>query len=736
MTVLRRLAGAIGLLWVALFVAIVGTYLSTWVVGVRVPAILLWVVPLLGWAALRLRGPRDGLDLAVAVALLAHLGVSLASRDALGSLEASGMALAFALLFWAARDVAGRPGWRQRIVLGVVIGIAPWLWAAAVAWIGEKVTWVALGGGMPNLESNQVFVWGTTNAYPTLVLLGLAFAAQIEGDRPRLVARLALGLPALVVVPLSTGRAGWLGLAVALVVLASLAASPGRWRAGIAAAARRLPGGGVAVVVLAVALLVVVTGALGGRIGEVIASNLDSRARIWGQAAGIFLADPLTGSGPGTFSWVRLEHVPPFTDPIGVVLTHSVPLQVLADGGLVLGLGLGLCVLAWLWALASGLPRTTPAHRWAAAGVLGVAAASLLDDFSTLPAVTAATVTLAAWALPAPRLAPRLAPRYARPVRWSLIGAVALVAAAAVLPTVQVERARLAAESARAAALAGRWADAVEGYAVAAEALPSMGAYHLGLGFARAQLGDHEGAREAYERVRSLAPGDPRSYGALAALADEPEERRALLSEAVRRSTDPRHAWALGDLLAGDGDAAGAVAAYARAVVLRPDLLRLLPETGELGRREVAAAVPAAAERAGSLGSLPVRQPAWDTGLAMGQLPPDAPPAWEAVLAASAGELGRARELLADARAVSPHDQSTLLADAFVATASCDPEAAEATLRRIGWSPTEASERLRVERDPIYRELSLGSQLPPAAVELPPAPRWPLGLVPAVQTCR
>lgn len=730
-TVVRRLAGAIGLLWVALFVAIAGTYLSTWVVGVRVPTIVVWVLPLLGWAVVRLRGPRDRLDLAVAAALVAHLGVSLASRDMLGSLEASGMAFVFALLFWAARDAVGRPASRQRIALGVVIGIAPWLWAAAVAWIGEKITWIALGGGVPGLESSQVFVWGTTNAYPILVLLGLAFAAQIEGDRPRQVARVALGLPALAVVPLSAGRAGWLGLVVALVVLVSLGATAGGRLGAAAEAVRRRSGLALAAGAAAFGLVLVATAVLGGRIGEAVASDLDSRTRIWAQAAGIFLGDPVTGSGPGTFSWVRLEHVAPFTDPVGVVLAHSVPLQVLADGGLVLGVGLGLCALAWLWALVSSLRRLTPASRWAAAGVLGVAAASLLDDFSALPAVTAGVVTLAAWAVPAPRVVRGSSIRW----RWSLVGVVALAGAAAVLPTLRVEGARLSADVARASALAGRWAEAAEAYAAAAQAYPSMGAYHLGLGFARAQQGDREAARKAYERVRSLAPGDPRSYGALAALADEPGERRAFLAEAVRRSTDPRHAWALGELLADDGDTSAALEAYARAVVLRPDLLRLVPESGELGRREVAAAVPAAAERAGSLGSRPARQPVWDVGLVTGELPADAPAAWRAVLAASTGELERARGLLAEARDVSPHDPITQLADAFVAAASCDPEAAETTLRRMGWAPAEPSDRLRVERDPVYRELSLGSQLPPAAVELPPTSRWPLGLVPPLETC-
>ena len=51
------------------FVALLGTYLETWMVGLRIPVQLLYGLPLMAWAALRLRGPRDLLDVAVAIGL-------------------------------------------------------------------------------------------------------------------------------------------------------------------------------------------------------------------------------------------------------------------------------------------------------------------------------------------------------------------------------------------------------------------------------------------------------------------------------------------------------------------------------------------------------------------------------------------------------------------------------------------------------------------------------------------
>lgn len=732
MSAVRQLGGAIGLLWVVLFVAVAGTYLSTWVVGLRAPAIVIWALPLLGWAVLRPRGPRDRLDLAVAVALVAHLAVSLASRDVTGSLEASGMALAFALLFWAGRDVAGSPAWRERAATGVVIGLAPWLWAAAAAWLWEKATWVALGGGMPNLESAQVFVWGTANAYPVLVLLALAFAAQISATRTRRLARLAIAVPAVVVVPLSAGRAGWLGLAVALSLVLFLAPPTG---GGLAARLRsavgRVPGRWPAIVTGLVLAAVGIALVFGDGIGRVLAANLGERARIWGQAIGIFTADPLTGSGPGTFPWVRLEHVPALTDPVGVVLAHDVPLQTLADGGLLLGAAFAVLAAAWAWSAAVSAGERSPARTWAVAGVVGVAAASLLDDFSPLPAVIAGVVVLAAWALP-PVPARTLAGQRWRP--WLLPGVAAIVGLATALPTVQVETARLAADGARWAAVDGRWSDAADRFAAAARSYPAMGAYHLGLGFTRATLGDLDGARQAYERARAIAPGDPRPAGALAALTGDPADRLALLEEATRRSTDARYAWRLAEELRTAARPAEADVATARAVLLRPDLLRHLPADGP-SVAHLAELVAAAAERSGSLGARPVRQPVWDVGLVAGSLPADAPAAWRAVLAAADGRSAEASRLVVVAREQAPHDPMTHLAEAFVAAAACDLEQADAALRRIGASNEESPAGLRIERDTVYRDLGLGAQQPPSAGELPAPVPWPLGLVDVPSSC-
>ena len=329
------------------------------------------------------------------------------------------------------RDVGLRLEWQRTFALPVVIGVALWLVAAALAWIGEKIAWIAAGGGLPPLESSQVFVWGTTNAYPILLLLSVPFLAHLGGGARRVLA-IAIGLAAVVVIPFSQGRAGWLGIVVALVAFDALSG----WRT-----VRRVLGVGRGkgwrpfAVVAALGLLVVLALAVGDRAVGAVASNLDARWRIWEQALGIFAADPLTGSGPGTYSWIRLEHVPDYVERIGVVLAHNAVIQTLSDGGVVLLGGLAMIVAAWAGVAWRRRDAMTGNQRLAAAAVVGVGAASLLDDFSSLPAIIALAITLAAWSVPAASVAaPAAIGR-----RWGLVAVAIGIGLVSLWPTIAVE---------------------------------------------------------------------------------------------------------------------------------------------------------------------------------------------------------------------------------------------------------------------------------------------------------
>jgi tetratricopeptide (TPR) repeat protein len=706
-------------LWVLAFVALFGTYLETWMVGLRIPVQLLYGLPLVVWAALRLRGPRDLLDVVVAIGLGALALAGAAGVDQLGSLETAGLALAYALLFWLMREVSRRPERQRLLALPVVIGLALWLVAAALAWIGEKLAWIAAGGGLPPLESNQVFVWGTTNAYPILLLLSVPFLAHLGGGARRMFA-IAIGLAGVVVIPFSQGRAGWLGIVVALAALDALSGWP---------AVRRVIGIGRGrawrpfVALAALGVLVVLALTVGDRVVGAVASNLDARWRIWEQALAIFAADPLTGSGPGTYSWVRLEHVPDYVERIGVVLAHNAVIQTLSDGGVLLIGGLALIVATWAGMAWGRRDAMTGQQRLAAAAVVGFGAASLLDDFSSLPAIVALVITLAAWSVPAASGSETAGVGR----RWGLVAVAIGIGLVSLWPMVAVESSRLAADRARAAALAGSWDEAARDYQAAADAYPTNPANHLGLGLSRAELGDAQAARAAYETAQALSPGDPRSYGALAELSADTDERIALLDAAARRSNEAQYAYRLALELDRAGRGSEAAEAYALAVALRPGLYALLPAAGDgltrpSVRSDLASAVALIGLRSG------LRTPLWDAGLADGDLPADAPLAWQAVASAASGDIDAANARAADAVTQSPQDPRSHLAVAAVAAYSCDRASYDDAMRLAG-NPRPDFGGLGLQRDPAYRELGIGDYQPSGTDRPPAAQVWPRDLV-------
>ena len=716
-------------LLVGAFVGLFGTYLLNTVDGFRVPTQLLFVLPLVAWGALRLRGPWDALDWAVLAAVTAHLLVAASGVDPTGSLQATGLALSFALLFWLMRRLENSsPGLRAVIVLAALVPTVIWLAAVAVAWLMEKVAWVQAGGGIPALESYQVFVWGTANAFPILVLLAAPLVAFLTPGRRRRAFAIALGLPAVVVVPLSVGRAGWLGLAVGLVAFEALSG----WAFARAAVARIRRSR--AMVWGAVIGGLVLTGlALGsGRIGAAVTANLDSRSRIWSQALGVFGADPLTGSGPGTFSWMRLEHVPDYADPIGVILAHNAWLQTLSDGGLLLAAAFGAAVVLWTSTVWRSRRVLTGAQRAAAAAVVGLGAASLLDDFSFLPALMAVAVTLAAWSAPAPE---REVVAVEERLRWVLPAGAALIGALVLLPAISVERARTAAAEGRQAAVEGRWPDAADRFAAAAEAHPTNPLDHLGLGFALAEASDVDAARVAYEKADGLSPGDPRVDGALAALAAERGDldlEATLLDAASRVSTDPQYAYRLARALVGSGDFAAGAQAYALGVTLRTDLYALLASNAYgLGRADVRAALLEVAARLEAVDPERLPPVLWDVSLIDGDLSTDAPAAWQAIGAAIEGRMDEAARRVDEARREAPHAQTTHLAAAWVARLACDQDGYERAIRLAGRVFGGSVPDLAIGRDPIYRELGLGDYQPSWVERPPDAKPWPQGLVDA-----
>jgi tetratricopeptide (TPR) repeat protein/O-antigen ligase len=708
----------IGLLvWSFAFVGVFGTLLPAASPEIRVVTQVLYGGSLALWAALRLGRARGPLDLPILVFLLSLLVASLLSRDMLGSLNMLGGGLAFALLFWLMADVRSATH-RGSIALGVTGAITAWLVTFAIRWSLEKVDWVANGGGMPNLlESAQTLFWLTTNAVPMLTLVGLGFIGYLPRGAGSRVLSGAFIVASAITVPMSGGRAAWLGLGAAALVWYALRSG----RARSVLTTRRILVAAAAVA--AIPFLVTALGVTGPYV-----TGLSARLPLWTEAVAIFAADPLSGGGPGTFAWLRLEHIPAYHVPVPAMLAHNVAIQTLADGGLLLLAGFALAAgwtLSVMWQRRHELSER---DRRTVAVLVGFAVASLLDDHSSLPAITAMVVTLVAWVTTSPADDPRPAGRWHRAAMYAVVGLIAIVALPAVA---RVDLGRLDAAAGRAAITLGDVRGGGAAFSSAADWYPANAQYHLSLGLALAMDGRDDDARASYQRAADLAPGDARAWGGLAELAADESERRALLSIAAARPTsDPQFAYRLGAALEAEDRLVEAQQAYAHAVARLPSLiLTLQPGTAPTSRSGVAEAALRTVQELGADARLSADQTAWDLALAGVETQARLPLAWQAVVAIQQDKLEAADAALRQAIANDRWAPQTWRVARALAEVSCDSRSLNEAVELLGLLPggRTAPDPHVVQRAPDlpYREEGLGDYQPIESTIPPRHFEWP-----------
>ncbi|MDQ3688996.1 MAG: O-antigen ligase family protein, partial [Chloroflexota bacterium] len=553
-------------------------------------------------------------------------------------------------------------------------------------------------------------------------LLATPFVTWLPDRRARRAFALLLAVLAIIIIPFSVGRAAWLGIAVSLIAMEALCGFPVLGRPA-RLLDRRPPRAawilGLAGMGLLLALLVA------ARAGE-IAAALDSRVRLWQQAARLFASDPVTGTGPGTFSWARLMHIPDFTDRVGANAAHNVPMQTLAEGGVVLGAALAFVVAAWAWELRMRSGRLERPQRVAVAVLIGFAAFCLLDDFSFLPAVTILVIVLAAWSLPA-RVPVKIAATGG--LRSLVVPGVLAVALVLTVPTAfSLGMLRISLADARGAAAQGDWDAALVGFRAATRAQPAIALHWMSVGLAEHHLGNRDRAVEAYRAAASANPGDARPWGALAALGDEADKPEYLI-DAARRSNDPQYAFRLALALASDGREDDAAEYYAVATIIRPSLYAVVPAAI---RPSVRSQLPEATATVGSVEGRDPREAAWNAALAVDAVEPDAPLPWAIARAVDAGDSTTAASALAEAERRHPYSPRTWEAASAVARLTCsegDRERAEARIELLGRELPSIEHRIAERRPGVYREPDLGDYQPLGAATVPSVPDWPLGLI-------
>lgn len=453
-------------------------------------AALVWallgkVVPALGpadYVSARLRGAVGYWN---ALALLADaalvLGVWLAARAAHPRVaRAAGAVLVF-LTVLALALTASRTG-----IVAAVAALA--LWLALERERVEAAVVLVLGG----LPAAAVGAWALTR--PALVDADAARADRVADGTVlgvlvlaggALVAAAAWRLTGRACVPAARARVGRVlavsaaaGAAVALAVLVVVVGNPVGWAVDEFRGESAAPDDP-------------------GRLASLSSNN---RAAWWGEAWAIFRDDPVAGAGANTFAIARLRHR---DDALNAAQPHSVPLQQLADGGLV-----GLTLFAAVVAAAAAVcvcarRRLAGDERAAATALTAFALAWLVHALADYPLDFAAVTAPALFAVGAVATAGRAAG--ARRSRRLAAAAVALVALAAVPVLLAPRLAAREVETAYAAADRGDGASAVDH----AERARMLDPFALEPYYAEAEA---TGSRAPLRRAAELQPENPEPW--------------------------------------------------------------------------------------------------------------------------------------------------------------------------------------------------------------------------------
>ena len=568
-------------------VFVVGGFPGIYQVQWRLVTHVLTLALIVGWLVAILWRPDlfvlPRLTLPIAVLLGAMVVSTLASPYPRFGWETVLNAAATALVFAAMVTMLARPGLRPRLrftaaalVVGIVLAYAVqllMLWVDFWSTVGRitapplRPAFAGLSFGTPNIPAGVV-----------VVFLPLVLAWVHGSTMPPRVRRIAL--TTLVLIGLfdligSGSRGAQLGFAVASVAGAVLLVIDHQRRRGSVMSGNLARARPWMVVVAAAGL--VATGLLAGPrlVGRFAETGAEHRLVFWRESLGAFADSPIAGTGPGTWAFAHWAYRAP-DQPLDVVAhAHNVVIQLAAEMGMIGLIGaavvliglIGLLRRAWF-----AMPRSEVIA--VSAGLAGLVAQSMVDNFSDLPLYVGGVAFLVAWlegGVARPSGLERARTRLAAGVGLALL---TVVATFIVLPW---DRASASYVAGVAAQDSGDWATAQQRYSDASELDTGYPFYRGALGIAEAHLGDTVGAaRDLADAGASL--GDPffTVQAALLLASDDGADR----ADAVRylvAATSPGYvnielaldAGRTAELLGRHEDA---VDFYATALALDPDL--------------------------------------------------------------------------------------------------------------------------------------------------------------------
>jgi O-antigen ligase len=569
-----------------------GAWVATYYAELRIWALIPAFAVVATWITVAIRDPawrpRTVLAPAFAAALAAFTIGTIFSRQP--RLSAEYLALAFLLttLYLILQRLMASPFFRPRMIgfaaIGaLLIGIA-YLAVTVQRWV---VWWDTIGrlAAPPLRPFFEGLTLGNPSAVMTAsVLLAAPAVAHLAGgstwSRVTAVAILVLtGLTSII----SGSRAGWLALAIAIVVVGGLwLLAPAR-RASLVELIRSA--GRIAIVPMIVGTLALVL-VTPGIILRATAGGEGLRTTYWAAALRMFESSPLVGTGPGTWVPQRVAYTLAGEPDYYIPHAHNLYVQTLAEFGLT-GLVAGLVVALLLGRLLLGAIRDPDAARrrmgWAALfATVYFGAHQLLDFYANAPAILFCFAIPIAWLdatdpsearvrPPSRRQAGSWASRLSKASRAA--GVLVLVASASFLAW--SEAGALQMSGGKDLLDARRPMDALGPLTTAVQLDPAMIPSQFELGIALADTGELAGARE---HLSAAAAGDslPEAWlnlSAVQAQMGESAAAEAALGEALRLG-DQQIGVALG---AGAvyqqlGNTRAAAASFANALRLNPTL--------------------------------------------------------------------------------------------------------------------------------------------------------------------
>ena len=568
-----------------------GAWSGIYDVDLRLISLVLAAAGIAGWILIAIRfpfwRPRTFLAPAFAVALGCLAITTFTSPVPRLGLEYLAWSVILTALYLILQRLVAAPYFRARILTfatlaAFVIGFA-FLALAVSHWVDW---WNVIGrvAAPPLRPANESLTYGNPSAVMTISVLLTASAVAYVGFDSRRRAAIAVAAIALslAVTLLSGSRAGWLGLAIAVVVTGVVWFLGAEHRRMVVTVVRSRFSRKVAIPVLVLATVVVGVG-LPGILARASAGGEAYRASFYAASTRMFEASPIVGQGPGTWAPQRI----PFT--LGTEIDYYIPhahdiyLQTAAEMGILgilAGIVVAIALARLLWGAVRDPDRIRRRAGWCALlATIYFAAHQLLDFYANAPAILFAFAIPIAWLDATTSVVRDESVRAHRRLGTTPGRAVALIGVVAIVGSVSfLAWAETGAQSMQAGKEALDRGDATAVAASLSDLSSSDGGmppYQFALGLALAGTGQLSRAETAF-RTGAQIDGFPAAWLDLAAvrsrLGDAAGSRDALTKAMRLGRQQSGVALGAGTVWLELGDREAAIDAFAQALAISPSL--------------------------------------------------------------------------------------------------------------------------------------------------------------------